>query len=130
MTEVGCLHIRRCLDHNCARLLTQTAGNVPVHVYAQFGAGYTVKNSNRNELIGLIRGVELNDDLLIVLLADNAHQFADAILLQLRRFALQREDEIIVLGRVENNQLIPTRCYANGGQLQAEKRTVEAIDRL
>jgi len=53
----------------------------------------------------------------MVLLADNAHQLANAIFLEGRVLSLQGEHQILVLGRVEDDQLISARCYAYGSQL-------------
>jgi len=54
---------------------------------------------------------------LMVLLADNAHQLANAIFLEGSVLSLQGEHQILVLGRVEDDQLISARCYAYGSQL-------------
>lgn len=56
-----------------------------------------------------------SQDLLVVFLANSAHQFPDAILFQWSMFALQRKYQIVILRRMEHNQLITTRAYAYGG---------------
>lgn len=53
----------------------------------------------------------------MVLLADDAHQFSNAVLLQGRVLAMESEQQVLVFGRMEDNQLIPSRCNTNRSQL-------------
>lgn len=51
-------------------------------------------------------------------LGDQRDQFTDSVFLENGVFTLQTHDQIILLRRMENNQLISARSDADSGQLE------------